>query len=307
MHFDFLICSERSGSNLIAKIMNAHTQVCGPFPSHILRIFTQNLYRYGDIRRDENWDSLLDDLAVYHQSIFAQWKVFELAARHQVKVMLDGQAADELLFGYSHFRRAFLGGLVRNGDLGGAWSETRALRPTLSGTVSLYSRALVDAAIPVGWQRRFRSLRKNRRPPDWLDASRLNASFPGRLARKFSRYRTATELSLELLCGGHLQRLLHWEDRNSMAFSVESRVPFLDYRLAEFVLGLPDRHKLRQGNGQKAGRHINPNCRTQGQPDHHLPAVQLRFPQIGNFDKREQPYPKPEGKRQQVAGNGSCF
>ncbi|MEN6621163.1 MAG: asparagine synthase-related protein [Smithella sp.] len=41
--------------------------------------------------------------------------------------------------------------------------------------------------------------------------------------------------------------LLHYEDRDSMAHSVESRVPFLDYRLVEFVLGLPDEFKLSNG------------------------------------------------------------
>jgi asparagine synthase (glutamine-hydrolysing) len=41
--------------------------------------------------------------------------------------------------------------------------------------------------------------------------------------------------------------LLHWEDRDSMGHSIESRVPFLDYRLVEFVLGLPDEFKLSGG------------------------------------------------------------
>ena len=41
--------------------------------------------------------------------------------------------------------------------------------------------------------------------------------------------------------------LLHWEDRNSMAHEIESRVPFLDYRLVEFTTGLPDHFKISQG------------------------------------------------------------
>jgi len=41
--------------------------------------------------------------------------------------------------------------------------------------------------------------------------------------------------------------LLHWEDRNSMAHSIESRLPFLDYRLVQLSLGLPDDCKLSQG------------------------------------------------------------
>ena len=58
--FDFLICSERSGSNLITKIMDAHPDVCGPFPSHILSYFSRNLYRYGDLASEESWSCLLE-------------------------------------------------------------------------------------------------------------------------------------------------------------------------------------------------------------------------------------------------------
>jgi asparagine synthase (glutamine-hydrolysing) len=52
------------------------------------------------------------------------------------------------------------------------------------------------------------------------------------------------ELSLLQLLYTNLPMLLHWEDRDSMAHAVESRIPFLDYRLVEFVLGLPDDLKI---------------------------------------------------------------
>lgn len=74
MQFDFLICSERSGSNLITKILNAHKQVCGPFPSHLFRIFTENYHRYGDLALDANWHVFLEDVSDYMASIFATWK-----------------------------------------------------------------------------------------------------------------------------------------------------------------------------------------------------------------------------------------
>jgi len=44
-----------------------------------------------------------------------------------------------------------------------------------------------------------------------------------------------------------LPSLLHFEDRNSMAFSIETRLPFLDYRLVELCLSLPLRSKIRDG------------------------------------------------------------
>jgi len=52
MQFDFLLCSERSGSNLTAKVLDGHPEVCGPFPSHMIRTFSENYYRYGEVGRD---------------------------------------------------------------------------------------------------------------------------------------------------------------------------------------------------------------------------------------------------------------
>jgi asparagine synthase (glutamine-hydrolysing) len=161
--------------------------------------------------------------------------------------MLDGQGADELLYGYFGFRRAFVGGLIRAGKWRTGWSEAKAFRGPNPKAISMLWRGAVDAATPVLLQKQFRQARRNRRSPSWFRADRLQATFPGRLASRFQSHTTAAELSLELMTGGHLQMLLHWEDRNSMAHSVESRLPFLDYRLVEFAFGLPDQFKIRAG------------------------------------------------------------
>jgi asparagine synthase (glutamine-hydrolysing) len=44
-----------------------------------------------------------------------------------------------------------------------------------------------------------------------------------------------------------IPKLLRYEDRNSMAFSIEARVPFLDYRLVEYVFSMPENQKIRKG------------------------------------------------------------
>lgn len=74
MPFTFLICSERSGSNFIAKIMDAHAEVCGPSPTHITRIFAENLLNYGDLSLDDNWRTLLADVASVIANALAQWR-----------------------------------------------------------------------------------------------------------------------------------------------------------------------------------------------------------------------------------------
>ena len=104
MHFDFLICSERSGSNLMTKILNAHPQVCGPFPSHLFRNFAWNYLRYGDLRIDSTWETFVEDVVFYMAHIFAEWKtlvsVEELRALEQRslaavgRVIYEKEAAD---------------------------------------------------------------------------------------------------------------------------------------------------------------------------------------------------------------------
>ena len=74
MRFDFLICSERSGSNLITKLLDSHPEVCGPFPSHMVRTFSLNLNGYGDLNDDAAWSTLLDDAVFYINRIISLWK-----------------------------------------------------------------------------------------------------------------------------------------------------------------------------------------------------------------------------------------
>ena len=88
MRFDFQFCSERGGSNLMTKIMDAHPDVCGPSPSHAMRVFANNYYRYGDVREDRNWRTLLEDVEYYMARTFSHWESSITAEelREQVQV-----------------------------------------------------------------------------------------------------------------------------------------------------------------------------------------------------------------------------
>jgi hypothetical protein len=74
MAFYFLMCSERSGSNLITKMMNSHKDVCGPAPKHIINPVARNLFRYKDLSEEKNWNELLDDIERLFNVDFSIWK-----------------------------------------------------------------------------------------------------------------------------------------------------------------------------------------------------------------------------------------
>jgi asparagine synthase (glutamine-hydrolysing) len=188
------------------------------------------------------------DRMIWHQdepfgstSIYAQWEVFRLAAQHGVKVMLDGQGADESLGGYPVFFSSRIAAQLRSLDVAGALREAAALRRVHGYPWRWTLRQALIASLPAGL---IQALRRTA-APDWLDANALGA----RAAHPLDPVDAGARASLESLSEAQLLRsslpaLLHWEDRDSMAHSVEARVPFLDYRLVEFALGLPPEHKI---------------------------------------------------------------
>jgi len=152
------------------------------------------------------------DEPVTSTSVFAQWQVFSLAAATGMKVMLDGQGADEAFAGYHSFFTPYLAGLLRDGQVAATITEFRALKRRHGYSELRALRGLTRILLTGG---------------AW-DAG-------------------LAALSHAQLTGSNLQMLLRFEDRNSMAHSVESRVPFLDHRVVEFALGLDDGFKLGGG------------------------------------------------------------
>ena len=75
MPFVFLICSERSGGNLLLKLLDAHPEFCAPAPTHLVRTFAPNRLRYGDLSDEARWATLCEDLADFLENNLARWRV----------------------------------------------------------------------------------------------------------------------------------------------------------------------------------------------------------------------------------------
>ncbi len=178
-------------------------------------------------------------------SIFAQWNVMRLAAQQGMKVLLDGQGADELLAGYHRFFGAFFADLLAEGRGLTLLRELRAYR-RLHGRISRYAvadfaRALLPSSLVIAVRGRMTG------SANWLGAEfrrQWGFSMPERSAGPSSHFQ---RLQRGLLTGKGLRALLHYEDRNSMAFGIETRLPFLDYRVVEYLYGLDPSHKIHLG------------------------------------------------------------
>jgi asparagine synthase (glutamine-hydrolysing) len=198
---------------------------------------------------------LLDDIT-WHQdepfgstSIFAQWNVFRLAAEANVKVMLDGQGADEQLAGYHNYFAPHFGRLLRRLRWTALWHELQDTSRLHGYSLTWGIKQALNNVLPEVLRQPLRRLAgKPGGSVPWLDLARLRAvPRDPFLDAGAAKAETVQEMSRSQFAATSLPMLLHWEDRDSMAHSIEARVPFLDYRLVEFVLGLPDEYKISGG------------------------------------------------------------
>ncbi len=195
-------------------------------------------------------EQLLDDLdrfvwhqdePVAHTSQFAQWKVMELARKTGVTVLLDGQGADEVLGGYPSptFGHRYAE-LVAAGSLGELIRELISFRRN-HGAVAPALRYLAAAMLP-GRLRRAARVRYHRSAGLELLAAPVTSTAIADGTPRGLRHALYETLTVTSLPG-----LLRYGDRNSMAFSREARLPFLDHRLVEFVYSLPSDQLVRNG------------------------------------------------------------
>lgn len=184
-------------------------------------------------------------------SIYAQYRVFRLVREVGIKVVLDGQGADELLGGYIPYAGARLASLVRSGRLGEALSFLRRASQQ-PGRERTWKYAL-SHLLPTSLQPLARRLGGQELTPPWLRwkwfAERgVIPSLPHPAYRKDHLRRELVQSVVYT----SLPMLLRYEDHNSMAHSVESRVPFLHPRLAQFILSLPEEYIIAPDGTTKA-------------------------------------------------------
>ena len=188
-------------------------------------------------------------------SILAQWTVFELAREQGITVMLDGQGADEQLAGYHPYFAWRFQELLRSGRWGELARDvlaTRRLHGRMPrGLLPFSAYLMLPPAVARLGGRLVRSPTQD--PDAWLDRRALGVEgYPD--VHSGSREPSVRALSREQLTRSNLPMLLRYEDRDSMAHSVEARVPFLDHRLVEFVVGLPSGHLIGEGTTKRVLR-----------------------------------------------------
>jgi asparagine synthase (glutamine-hydrolysing) len=184
-------------------------------------------------------------------SYYAQWRVMRAAGEGGVKVLIDGQGGDEVFGGYAKFRYAYLMSLMQShrwvsltrevsGMLNRADPYVRDLRNGyryLPGRMRRWLNvdSILQQVMTGDWQKAVTS--ESTPATRWWRHAGSNGSGPTLMQR----------IQMDDIVTDTLPQLLRMEDRSSMAFSIESRVPLLDHDVVEYGLSLPDHLKVHHG------------------------------------------------------------
>lgn len=171
-------------------------------------------------------------------SIYGQYRVMKLARENGMKVLLDGQGSDEILAGYHYFFGYHYYELFRE------FKWIRLIKEVLNYKRNTGSFNAVKYFAGLLLPKRLQN----------IIITKSNEHISGEFAKKFLKERDdprfqRKDLNKALVDAviNNLPALLRFEDKNSMRWSIETRVPFLDPELVEYVLSTPSTSKIKNG------------------------------------------------------------
>jgi asparagine synthase (glutamine-hydrolysing) len=174
------------------------------------------------------------DVPIWSTSTYAQFKVMELAKQHQIKVVLDGQGADELFAGYHHHFVAQWLQLIRENKWNDLNSALQASRKSIHSPYLFFIKDLIKSKLAL----KKGSLNK------FFKSDFLNIS-------KTETLTAFNNVNAQLLHDIEIKRLksfLKCEDRCGMWHGVESRTPFSDdIHLIELLFSFDGKRKIKNG------------------------------------------------------------
>lgn len=205
-------------------------------------------YVYPDTKK---FSDDIDDILYYQEfpfrslSVFSQWYLYKhIKTKSDAVVLLNGQGSDEVFGGYTDNYYSYIAEKLRLLKITSALNEIKSVNHYRK--LSLFS-IVVKSVNAFFWHHR-------------IDLSKLarKKSF-SKIRFKKLRCKTVTKnIFLQDLFSNlrfkSLPEYLRYEDRNSMAFSLEARLPFLDYRIVELGYSLPDDFKIKNGINKRIVR-----------------------------------------------------
>ncbi len=148
----------------------------------------------------------------------AEYEVCKKGKETNLKVMMDGQGSDEYLCGYNEFKETYLKEALKKFQFKSITKNLKMLNVLLNVKIGI--KNIIDHKKIVFYKKHT-------------------------FYKKYQKIKTVKELSFVQIQQTSLPAQLHSLDRNSMCFSMEARMPFLDKNLVEYCVGLPAKFKIK--------------------------------------------------------------
>jgi asparagine synthase (glutamine-hydrolysing) len=202
-------------------------------------------------------------LAVYSQHCIYRY----IKNETDIVVLLNGQGSDEIFAGYRNHYAAYFSELIYKGNFVSLAQEIKWMRRYRKHEINTYLYQTLSSSIPNRVKKIIKKIRNNK--------SSIMSLFEGNIVgdNPLGSHKNLSSILLHDLNISALPEYLRYEDRNSMAYSLESRLPFLDYRMVEWAFKLPSNFKIKNGLNKRILRETFSNDIT--------PSVQNRKDKMG--------------------------
>ena len=189
------------------------------------------------------------DIPLLSTSTYAQYKVMQAAANNGIHILIDGQGGDELFAGYASFYSSYYYELFANLKFISLINELKSLNVSPTN-FKVFIKDVFKNFLDLSLNGNFKVKIAGKIKPeakyfnkDFLKNHCTNITFSGE-----HKLIGTNKLLHFYFTNYYLKNLLRWEDRCSMAFSVESRTPFSDdIDLIEFLFKIPSNYKIKNG------------------------------------------------------------
>ncbi len=168
------------------------------------------------------------DLPIWSTSTYSQYRVMKLASEQNIKVLLDGQGADELFGGYTHHYFA----LWKEMSMASKLKNINASKQTVQNPFLSFGKQLLKETCHLGVNY----------------SNYFNPDFQVNAKTETTIFSNTLNQQLKNDYNGNLKSFLKCEDRCSMAFGIESRVPFADdVELVDYLFSVSGNQKIKNG------------------------------------------------------------
>jgi len=201
--------------DIVVKDLDCDTTYCNPLNDFTIEDFEKHVYH--------------QDEPLKGTSFMAQWNLYKNISKTGIKILFNGQGADEVFAGYHHHFYKYCRQLIASGKL---ISYLKAVR-AYSEIKNISSKKIHKLVLnEIRLKLKFKNI---------LSETDSN------LFDYWNRIDNLHEILVRDFDTFQLPNYLRVDDRNSMAFSIESRHPFMDFRLVEFGFSLPDSLLIHNG------------------------------------------------------------